>query len=241
MWLLCCTHGRARPNDEALSSVMRILVVEDDRLLGDGLQAGLSHAGFATDWVRDGEAAVAALSAESFDAIVLDLGLPRRNGLDVLQWLRGRDDATAVLILTARDQVEDKVRGLDLGADDYVLKPFDLDEIAARLRALMRRKHGRGTPQLTLGTLTLDPAARSVTQAGTAIDLTGREFDLLHVLMQNAGRVLSRRALEEKLYAWDDAVGSNALEVHIHHLRRKLGNDTIRTVRGAGYTFGGEA
>lgn len=215
---------------------MRILVVEDDRLLGDGLHAGLTHAGFAVDWVRDGDAAVAALSAESFDALVLDLGLPKRDGLSVLRWLRGRGDETAVLILTARDQLEDKVRGLDLGADDYVLKPFDLDEIAARLRALMRRKHGRAAPLLTLGALTLNPAARSVTQAGKPVELTGREFDLLHVLMQNAGRVLSRRTLEEKLYAWDDAVGSNALEVHIHHLRKKLGNDTIRTVRGAGYT-----
>lgn len=215
---------------------MRILVVEDDRLLGDGLHAGLTHAGFAVDWVRDGDAAVAALSAESFDALVLDLGLPKRDGLSVLRWLRGRGDETAVLILTARDQLEDKVCGLDLGADDYVLKPFDLDEIAARLRALMRRKHGRAAPLLTLGALTLNPAARSVTQAGKPVELTGREFDLLHVLMQNAGRVLSRRTLEEKLYAWDDAVGSNALEVHIHHLRKKLGNDTIRTVRGAGYT-----
>lgn len=215
---------------------MRILVVEDDRLLGDGLHAGLTHAGFAVDWVRDGDAAVAALSAESFDTLVLDLGLPKRDGLSVLRWLRGRGDETAVLILTARDQLEDKVRGLDLGADDYVLKPFDLDEIAARLRALMRRKHGRAAPLLTLGALTLNPAARSVTQAGKPVELTGREFDLLHVLMQNAGRVLSRRTLEEKLYAWDDAVGSNALEVHIHHLRKKLGNDTIRTVRGAGYT-----
>ncbi|PKO64559.1 MAG: DNA-binding response regulator [Betaproteobacteria bacterium HGW-Betaproteobacteria-17] len=214
---------------------MRILLVEDDRLLGDGLKAGLTQAGYAVDWLRDGEAAVAALSTETFAAVVLDLGLPKRDGLSVLQWLRSRHDATPVLILTARDQLEDKVRGLDLGADDYVLKPFDLDEIAARLRALVRRSHGRPEPVLTLGEIALNPAARSVTRAGEAIDLTPREFDLLHLLLQNAERVLTRRTLEEQLYTWNDAVDSNALEVHIHHLRKKLGNDLIRTVRGVGY------
>ena len=214
---------------------MRILLVEDDRLLGDGLKAGLAQAGFAVDWLRDGEAAMAALAAEHFAAVVLDLGLPRRDGLSVLQWLRGRHDATPVLILTARDQLEDKVRGLDLGADDYVLKPFDLDEIAARLRALVRRAHGRPTPLLTLGEVELNPAARTVTCGGQPVELTGREFDLLHVLLQNADRVLTRRALEEQLYTWGEEVGSNALEVHIHHLRKKLGNDLIRTVRGVGY------
>jgi two-component system OmpR family response regulator/two-component system response regulator QseB len=214
---------------------MRILLVEDDRLLGDGLKAGLTQAGYAVDWLRDGEAAVAALSAESFAAVVLDLGLPKRDGLSVLQWLRGRHDVTPVLILTARDQLEDKVRGLDLGADDYVLKPFDLDEIAARLRALGRRAHGRPEPVLTLGEIELNPAARSVTRAGEAVELTRREFDLLHLLLQNAERVLTRRSLEEQLYTWNDAVDSNALEVHIHHLRKKLGNEMIRTVRGVGY------
>jgi two-component system OmpR family response regulator/two-component system response regulator QseB len=214
---------------------MRILLVEDDRLLGDGLKAGLTQAGYAVDWLRDGEAAVAALSAEAFAAVVLDLGLPRRDGLSVLQWLRARHDATPVLILTARDQLEDKVRGLDLGADDYVLKPFDLDEVAARLRALVRRAHGRPEPVLTLGEVELNPAARTVTRAGQAVELTTREFDLLHLLLENAGRVLTRRSLEEQLYTWDEAVDSNALEVHIHHLRRKLGGDLIRTVRGVGY------
>jgi two-component system OmpR family response regulator/two-component system response regulator QseB len=214
---------------------MRILLVEDDRMLGDGLQAGLTQAGYAVDWLRDGEAAVAALSTESFAAVVLDLGLPKRDGLSVLQWLRGRDDTTPVLILTARDQLEDKVRGLDLGADDYVLKPFDLDEIAARLRALVRRAHGRPQPLLSLGEIELDPAARSVTRAGLAVELTPREFDLLHLLLENGGRVLTRRVLEEQLYTWNDAVDSNALEVHIHHLRKKLGNELIRTVRGVGY------
>lgn len=214
---------------------MRILLVEDDRMLGDGLQAGLTQAGYAVDWLRDGEAAVAALSTESFAAVVLDLGLPKRDGLSVLQWLRARHDATPVLILTARDQPGDKVRGLDLGADDYVLKPFDLDEIAARLRALVRRAHGRPEPLLSLGEIELNPAARTVTRGGEAVELTPREFDLLHLLLQNADRVLTRRTLEEQLYSWNDSVDSNALEVHIHHLRRKLGNDLIRTVRGVGY------
>jgi len=214
---------------------MRILLVEDDRMLGDGLQAGLTQAGYAVDWLRDGEAAVTALSTESFAAVVLDLGLPKRDGLSVLQWLRGRHDATPVLILTARDQLEDKVRGLDLGADDYVLKPFDLDEITARLRALVRRAPGRPEPLLTLGEIALNPAARSVTRAGQAIELTPREFDLLHLLLENTDRVLTRRTLEEQLYTWNDAVDSNALEVHIHHLRKKLGIDLIRTVRGVGY------
>lgn len=214
---------------------MRILLVEDDRLLGDGLQAGLKQAGYAVDWLRDGEAAMAALSTESFAAVVLDLGLPKCDGLSVLQWLRGRHDATPVLILTARDQPGDKVRGLDLGADDYVLKPFDLDEVAARLRALVRRAHGRPEPLLTLGEIELNPAARTVMRAGQAVELTAREFDLLHLLLQNADRVLTRRSLEEQLYTWNDAVDSNALEVHIHHLRRKLGNELIRTMRGVGY------
>jgi len=211
------------------------LLVEDDRMLGDGLQAGLTQAGYAVDWLRDGEAAVAALSTESFAAVVLDLGLPKRDGLSVLQWLRGRHDATPVLILTARDQLQDKVRGLDLGADDYVMKPFDLDEIAARLRALVRRAHGRPRPVLSLGEVELDPASRRVTCAGAAIELTPREFDLLQLLLENAGRVLTRRALEEQLYSWNDALDSNALEVHVHHLRKKLGNELIRTVRGVGY------
>ena len=204
-------------------------------MLGDGLQAGLTQAGYAVDWLRDGEAAVAALSTESFAAVVLDLGLPKRDGLSVLKWLRERHDATPVLILTARDQLEDKVRGLDLGADDYVLKPFDLDEIAARLRALVRRAHGRPVPVIALGEIELNPAARTVTRSGQTVELTPREFDLLHLLLQNADRVLTRRSLEEQLYTWNEAVDSNALEVHIHHLRRKLGNELIRTVRGVGY------
>ena len=214
---------------------MRVLLVEDDRLLGDGLQAGLADAGHAVDWVRDGEAAVAALGSERFAAVVLDLGLPRRDGLSVLEWLRGQGNDTPVLILTARDGVSDRVKGLDLGADDYVVKPFDLDEIAARLRALVRRANGRTRPLVQHGGLILDPAARSVTLDGEPVVLTGREFELLQLLLDNAGRVLTRRTLEEQLYNWEEAVESNALEVHVHHLRRKLGASLIRTVRGVGY------
>ncbi len=214
---------------------MRILLVEDDRLLGDGVKAGLCAAGFAVDWVRDGEAALAAVAAESFAAIVLDLGLPRRDGLSVLSALRATGNAVPVLVLTARDQVADKVRCLDLGADDYVVKPFDLDELAARLRALARRARGRAEASLRHGDVVLDPAARSVTLRGEPVVLTSREFDLLQMLLDAAGRVLTRRVLDEQLYAWGEAVGSNALEVHIHHLRKKLGADLIRTVRGVGY------
>ncbi|WP_298620997.1 response regulator [uncultured Zoogloea sp.] len=214
---------------------MRILLVEDDRLLGDGVKAGLCGAGFAVDWVRDGEAALAAVAAESFAAIVLDLGLPRRDGLSVLSALRAAGNPVPVLVLTARDQVADKVRCLDLGADDYVVKPFDLDELAARLRALARRARGRAEASLRHGEVVLDPAARSVTLRGEPVVLTGREFDLLQMLLEAAGRVLTRRGLDEQLYAWGEAVGSNALEVHIHHLRKKLGADLIRTVRGVGY------
>ncbi len=214
---------------------MRILLVEDDRLLGDGVKAGLAGAGFAVDWVRDGEAALAALAAESFTAIVLDLGLPRRDGLSVLSALRGAGNPVPVLVLTARDQVVDKVRCLDLGPDDYVVKPSDLDELAARLRGLVRRSQGRADASLRHGDLVLDPAARSATLKGVPVALTGREFDLLRMLLDAAGRVLTRRMLDEQLYAWGEAVGSNALEVHIHHLRRKLGSELIRTVRGVGY------
>jgi len=214
---------------------MRVLLVEDDRMLGDGVQAGLGAAGFTVDWVRDGESALAALASEAFAAVLLDLGLPRRDGLSVLAELRRVGNGVPVMILTARDQIADKVRGLDLGADDYLVKPFDLDELAARLRALVRRASGRADACLRHGDLVLDPAARTVTQQGEAVILTSREFDLLSVLLDAAGRVLTRRALEEQLYAWGEALESNALEVHVHHLRRKLGADLIRTVRGVGY------
>lgn len=214
---------------------MRILLVEDDRLLGDGLAAGLKDAGFTVDWVRDGQAADGAMGSEQFSAVVLDLGLPGKDGLAVLAGLRGRGDATPVLVLTARDQLQDKVKGLDVGADDYLVKPCDLDELTARLRALVRRAHGRASPLIVHGEIVVDPTARSVTRGGEAVSLTSREFSLLQLLLDNAGRVLTRRVLDEQLYAWGESVESNALEVHIHHLRRKLGPELIRTVRGVGY------
>lgn len=214
---------------------MRVLLVEDDRMLGDGLSAGLRAHGHGVDWVRDGEAALAALDAESFAVVVLDLGLPRRDGLSVLQSIRSRGDATPVLVLTARDDVRSKVEVLDLGADDYVLKPFDLDELTARLRALVRRSNGRPVPVLRNGSLEVNPATREVRVQGESIALTSREFDLLSLLIEGRGRVQTRRVLEEQLYAWGESIGSNALEVHVHHLRRKIGGDLIRTVRGVGY------
>jgi two-component system response regulator QseB len=214
---------------------MRILLVEDDALLGDGLRAGLRQLGFQVDWVRDGEAAERELRAEPYAAAVLDLGLPKRDGLDVLAAVRRAGVTLPVLVLTARDAVPERIRGLDHGADDYVVKPVDLHELAARLRALVRRSHGRPQQCLAARDIVLDPAARSVRQAGLPVPLSTREFDLLHMLMLNAGRVLSREQLEQQLYSWGQEVESNAIEVHIHHLRRKLGSGLIQTVRGVGY------
>ena len=214
---------------------MRILVVEDDALLGDGIQAGLVQAGFAVDWVRDGVAADAALRAGAPDAVVLDLGLPRLDGLALLRRVRAAGNKTPVLILTARDAVEDRIKGLDSGADDYVVKPFDLQELAARLRALIRRAAGEASPLLRMGELELDPAARQARFRGEPVELAAREFALLHALMLSAGRVLTREQLAERLYAWGEEVESNAIDVHVHHLRRKLVPELIRTVRGVGY------
>jgi two-component system OmpR family response regulator/two-component system response regulator QseB len=216
---------------------MRILLVEDDLQLGDGLMVGLRQAGFAVDWVHDGHAADLALSTETFDLVVLDLGLPRLSGMEVLKRARDRGRTAPVLILTARDATGDKVSGLDAGADDYLVKPIDLDELAARIRALTRRSAGRAAPLLTHGNLALDPAAHSVTLAGQPVDLASREFSLLQLLLESAGRVLTRSQLEQSLYGWGDEPDSNALEVHIHHLRRKLGSELIRTLRGVGYTI----
>jgi len=214
---------------------MRVLVVEDDPLLGRGVQAGLEQAGFAADWVRDGIAADAALGAEDYAAVVLDLGLPRLEGLELLRKVRGTGDRTPVLILSARDALEDRVKGLDAGADDYVVKPFQFEELAARLRALVRRAHGEAAPVLSASGVTLDPGARTVSWQGRAVDLPAREFDVLHELMLNAGRVLSREHLQGRVYRWGEEVGSNAIDVHIHHLRRKLAPQLIRTIRGVGY------
>ncbi len=217
---------------------MRILLVEDDPQLGDGLTVGLRQAGFAVDWLKDGHLADQALQNESFELLILDLGLPRVDGMDVLKRLRGRGQTLPVLILTARDATGDKVNGLDAGADDYLVKPIDLDELAARARALTRRSTGRAAPLLRHGELTLDPAAHRVTQGEHTVDLSSREFSLLHLLLENAGRVLTRSQIEQSLYGWRDEPDSNALEVHIHHLRKKLGSELIRTLRGVGYTIG---
>jgi two-component system, OmpR family, response regulator QseB len=214
---------------------MRILLAEDDTLLGDGLRAGLRQRGFQVDWVRDGAAAERELRAEPYAAAVLDLGLPLLDGIDVLAAVRRAGVTLPVLVLTARDTVPDRVRGLDTGADDYVVKPVDLDELAARLRALVRRAHGQVQERLVAQDVVLDPAARSVTQAGATVTLATREFDLLQVLMLGAGRVLSREQIEQQLYSWGREVESNAVEVHVHHLRRKLGAGLIQTVRGVGY------
>lgn len=214
---------------------MRILLAEDDPLLGDGLRAGLRQLGFQVDWVRDGDAAERELRTQAYTAAVLDLNLPRQDGLAVLSAIRQARMTTPVLVLTARDTVFERIRGLDLGADDYVIKPVDLHELAARLRALVRRAHGQPQECLRAQNVTLDPAARTASQAGTTVPLSTREFDLLHALMLNADRVLSREQLEQHLYSWGKEVDSNAIEVHIHNLRRKLGNGLIHTVRGVGY------
>ena len=214
---------------------MRILLAEDDSLLGDGLRAGLRQLGFLVDWVRDGEAAERELRAQAYEAAVLDLGLPRKDGLNVLADIRHSGILTPVLVLTARDAVPDRIRGLDVGADDYVVKPVDLHELAARLRALVRRAHGQPQECLSAQDVVLDPASRSVRQAGVPVTLSTREFDLLQAFMLGADRVLSREQLEQQLYSWGQEVESNAIEVHIHNLRRKLGPALIYTVRGVGY------
>lgn len=216
---------------------MRILLAEDDMMLGDGLRAGLRQLGFQVDWVRDGVAAERELMTGDYTAAVLDLGLPLKDGLDVLQSLRARKNTTPLLVLTARDAVPDRIRGLDLGADDYVVKPVDLHELGARLRSLVRRSNGQTQSALQSGGVLLDPAARQVSLNGEAVALSTREFDLLHALMLSAGRVMSREQLEQQLYSWGYEVDSNAIEVHIHHLRRKLSADVIQTVRGVGYTM----
>src|SRR5574343_1285990 len=215
---------------------MRILLVEDDPELGDGLTIGLRQAGFAVDWLRDGHSADQALQTEIFDFVVLDLGLPRLTGMEVLHRARSRGLTVPILILTARDATGDKVSGLDAGADDYLVKPIDLDELTARVRALTRRSAGRAAPLLTHGELSIDPAAHRVTLARQEIELSSREFSLLQQLLENAGRVLTRSQLEQSIYGWRDEPDSNALEVHIHHLRKKLGSELIRTLRGVGYT-----
>jgi two-component system, OmpR family, response regulator QseB len=214
---------------------MRILLIEDDAMIGKAVRQGLSHAGFVVDWVTDGRAAELSLNNGVYDLAVLDLGLPKKDGMAILATLRGMGNSMPVLIASARDTVRDRIAGLEAGADDYVLKPFDLDELVARVRALMRRHAGSGTPLLKCGNLMLDPVRKVVTQAGDAVELSAKEFAVLEALMQRPGAVLSRQALEESVYGWSEEVASNAIEVHLHHLRRKLGATAIKNVRGVGY------
>jgi two-component system, OmpR family, response regulator QseB len=214
---------------------MRLLVVEDDAMIGNSLRSGLRQDGYSVDWVRDGTAAELATATTAYDAILLDLGLPGRSGLELLARWRRQQNPVPVLIITARDSVADRVLGLDTGADDYLVKPFDLDELSARLRALLRRRAGRATPVIENGPLTLDPASHEVRLDGNEISLSAREFGILHALMEAPGVPLSRSQLEDRLYGWQEEIGSNAVEVHIHALRRKLGSDWIRNVRGVGY------
>lgn len=214
---------------------MRILLVEDDELLGDGTRQGLTQFGYTVDWTRDGESAMHAIKSENFDLIVLDLGLPKLSGLELLQKIRKRGEDIPVLILTARDSIEDRIKGLDSGADDYLTKPFDLDELTARIRALLRRSTGRSELELSYRNIIINPAAHSVTIEGKQINIPRREFTLLQKLLENAGQVLSREQLMQTLYGWSENVDSNALEVHIHNLRKKLDADFIRTIRGVGY------
>jgi len=214
---------------------MRILVVEDDNLLGDAIQAGLKQHGYAVDWLYDGLTADHALSTEPYAALVLDWNLPRLSGLEVLQRLRARESDLPVILLTARDTINDRILGLDHGADDYLIKPFDMGELAARLRALVRRANGSITPWLQAGEVELDPSGHQVMYQGKVIELSAKEFAILHALMLNTGKVLSRTQLEDKLYAWGSEIESNAVEVHIHHLRRKLTPKLIETIRGVGY------
>jgi two-component system response regulator QseB len=217
---------------------LKLLLVEDDAMIGAAVQEGLRRTGFTVDWVRAGRAAELALAAERYGMMLLDLGLPKKSGLDLLAEIRRRGESIPVLVLTARDAVSDRVKGLDAGADDYLVKPFDLDELAARIRALARRAAGRAQTVIEHGALVLDPARHEARLKGEPIPLSAREFAVLEALLERPGAVLSRAQLEERLYGWGEEVESNAVEVHIHNLRRKLGADLIRNIRGVGYMIG---
>jgi len=214
---------------------VRILLIEDDKLLGDGIATSLKLGGFTVDWVETGEHALHALASEQFDLCILDIGLPKISGFDVLKTLRARKNMIPVLVLTARDQIADRVKGLDIGADDYLLKPFDVDELKARIRALARRTQGTALPEIHIQDVSIDPVSKTVTRSNQAINLTPKEYALLHELAMHRGRVMSKEQLSDLLYGWSDDVDSNAIEVHIHNLRKKLQCDIVETVRGFGY------
>ena len=214
---------------------MRILLVEDDNLLGEGLYSGLNSENYSVDWVKNGETALSAIRETEYDAVILDIGLPKMSGLDVLKEVRSQGHTLPVLILTAQDGVADRVTGLDTGADDYLSKPFEFEELCARLRALTRRSHGLSEQTISYRDIVVNPAAHTVTRNGELVNLSRREFALLETFLSSTGRVLSRAHLEDKLYSWGDEIESNTIEVHIHHLRKHFGSDLIKTVRGIGY------
>ncbi len=214
---------------------MRILLVEDDPMIGDAVQAALRQDAYAVDWLKDGRAAETALASERFDLVLLDLGLPGKEGIAVLHGMRQRRDQTPVIVITARDGIDDRIRGLDAGADDYVIKPFDLDELAARIRSALRRGAGLAEPALEVGGVRINPATREVTRDGRPVLLSAREYAIVEALMLRPGAILSRAQLEERMYSWGDEVESNTVEVHIHGIRRKLGAGFIQNVRGVGY------
>jgi DNA-binding response OmpR family regulator len=214
---------------------MRVLLVEDDAMIAQGLQTALRQTGFAVDLMRDGKSASAALQSASFDVVLLDLGLPLQDGIEVLRELRKRGDATPVIVVTARDEIQHRIAGLDAGADDYIIKPFDLDEVMARMRSVLRRAAGRGDSSIQYGELRMDLTSHTVERNGEPVNLSSHEYAVLEALLQRPGAVLSRTQLEDRLYGWDEQITSNAVEVYIHGLRRKLGTDAIRTLRGVGY------
>ena len=214
---------------------MRVLVVEDDPMIGRAVEAGLRHGGYAVDWVRDGADAARALANGVYELALLDLGLPRRDGLEILKNVRRSGGTLPVLIITARDSVADRIAGLDAGADDYLMKPFNLEELLARVRAVLRRHQGRSSPEMTYGALTVDPVQHRVFFQGVEVELSAREFAVLEALMKEPGAVVTREKLEDAVYGWGEEVGSNSIEVHLHHLRRKLTPQIIRNVRGVGY------
>ena len=214
---------------------MRLLLVEDDGMVGQAVREGLRQDGFSIDWVQDGDSAETALRTEPYDCLLLDLGLPKKSGLDVLRGLRARRNAIPVVVITARDAVPDRIAGLDAGADDYVVKPFDLEEVAARVRAVVRRRQGRGEPEIEHRGLVLKPATRQAEFRGAPLQLSRREFSVLEALAARPGSILSRQQLEQHVYGWGEEVESNAVEVFVHSIRKKLGPDYIVTVRGAGY------